>query len=49
MKHVVEGALLNMLENDVDVRYVRNDTHEHGDIGVSKYTLHYDLVLDFVE
>ena len=48
MQHVVETALANVLEDDVDIRDLRNDTHQQHDVWMAQYTLHDDLVLNFL-
>jgi hypothetical protein len=49
VEQVEEGALTDMLEHDVDVRDLRDDSHEHGDVWVPQNTLHHHFVLNFLE
>ena len=49
MQHVVETALANVLEDDVDIRDLWNDTHQQHDVRMAQYTLHDYLVLNFLK
>ena len=49
MQHVVQAALADVLENDVDIRNLGNDAHEEHNVRVPQYALHDDLVLNFLQ
>jgi len=38
-----------MLKDNVNVGNLRNDSHEHGNVWMAEYTLHHNLVLNFVQ
>jgi hypothetical protein len=38
-----------MLKHDIDIRNFWNNTHQNGDVGMSQYRLHNNLVLDFLK
>ena len=49
MKQIEETALFDELENNVDVWNLWDDTHKHSNVRMSKDTLHYDFVLNFLK
>jgi hypothetical protein len=49
MQHVVQGALGNVLEHDVDIRNFRNDSHQDANARMTQDSLHDYFVLDFGE
>lgn len=49
VKQIEKTSLLYKFENDVNVWNFRDNTHQHGNVWVSKDALHHNFVLNFLQ